>query len=136
MAAEMVSAPGSPLAEPGVRGHILCMTLAVLTSALFLSSYLVYHYHAGSVRFTGSGPLKWLYFTVLISHTLLATFAVVPLVIVTLVRAIRRNFAWHKRIAATTLPIWLYVSITGVVIYVMLYHLPVSPVYLPSSSGP
>ena len=73
-----ISKPSLPIA--GVRSHIVCMSLAVLTSVLFLTCYLVYHYHAGSVPFLGSGPLRWLYFTVLISHTFLATFGVVPLV--------------------------------------------------------
>jgi len=124
-----------PLMDRGVRGHAVCMSLAVFTSGLFLASYLVYHYHAGSMPFRGSGPLRSIYFTVLISHTLLATLGVVPLVILTLLRALRRDFAGHRRIAAMTFPIWVYVSITGVVIYFMLYHLPVSPLALPVSGG-
>jgi protein SCO1/2/putative membrane protein len=119
--------PSPILRSPPVRLHVLCMALAVLTSGLFLASYLVYHYHAGSVAFRGEGPLRWLYFTILLSHTLLATFGVVPLVALTLVRALRRDFSRHARIAALTFPIWLYVSVTGVAIYLMLYHLPVTP---------
>ena len=111
------------------------MSLAVLTSVLFLTCYLVYHYHAGSVPFQGTGPLRSLYFTVLISHTLLATFGVVPLVILTLLRALRHDFARHRQIAAMTFPIWVYVSMTGVVIYFMLYHLPVSPLAIPVTGG-
>ena len=90
------------------------MVLAVLTSAIFLVFYLVYHYHAGSVPFPGQGPTRWLYFTVLISHTFLATFGVVPLVFLTLLRALQRDFSRHRLIAATTFPIWVYVSVTGV----------------------
>ncbi len=113
------------LNQPAVRGHVVCMLLAVATSALFLVSYLVYHYHAGSVSFRSGGSLRLVYFTILLSHTVLATFGVVPLVVLTLTRALRREFAKHGRIAQITYPIWLYVSVTGVVIYLMLYHLPV-----------
>jgi protein SCO1/2/putative membrane protein len=114
------------LANPLVRGHIVCMVLAVLTSAVFLACYLTYHAQAGSVAFQGQGPIRQLYFTVLLSHTVLATVGVVPLVILTLLRAVRTDFSRHMSIAALTIPIWLYVSVTGVVIYLMLYHLPVS----------
>ena len=125
------SAP--PLEVPRVRFHLVCMALAVLCSTIFLVFYLLYHYHAGSVPFRGQGPTRWLYFTVLISHTVLATFGVVPLVLLTLLRALRHDFSRHRLIAATTLPIWLYVSVTGVLIYLMLYHLPLPD---PSSSLP
>ncbi len=114
------------LQAPRVGGHIVCMALAVLTSAIFLGFYLVYHYHAGSVPFPGQGPTRWLYFTVLISHTFLATLGVVPLVFLTLLRALQRDFSRHRLIAATTFPIWVYVSVTGVLIYLMLYHLPIA----------
>jgi protein SCO1/2/putative membrane protein len=114
------------LSQPPIRGHIICMVLAVITSAIFLICYLVYHYHAGSVSFQGQGHIRTLYFTVLISHTVLATFGVVPLVSMTLIRALKRDFSRHRTIAAATFPIWLYVSVTGVVIYLMLYHLPVA----------
>src|SRR5208337_2368069 len=119
-------ASASVLQVPRVRGHIVCMVLAVLTSAIFLGFYLVYHYHAGSMPFRGQGPIRWLYFTVLISHTFLATLGVVPLVFLTLLRALQRDFSRHRLIAATTFPIWVYVSVTGVLIYLMLYHLPLS----------
>ena len=95
-------------------------------SALFLTCYLVYHWEAGSVRYRGLGATRVAYFTILLSHTVLATCGVVPLVSLTLYRASRREFARHAQIAAVTFPIWLYVSITGVVIYLMLYQLPLA----------
>jgi protein SCO1/2/putative membrane protein len=109
------------------RGHAAAMVAAIVVSSLFLGSYLVYHAHAGSVPYRGVGPARLVYFTVLLSHTLLATFGVVPLVALTLLNALRRRFDRHARLARVTFPIWLYVSLTGVVIYVMLYRLPVSP---------
>jgi protein SCO1/2/putative membrane protein len=102
------------------------MSLAVVTSAVFLGCYLVYHYHARSVPFQGQGPVRLVYFTVLLSHTILATLGVVPLVCLTLLRAIRGDYARHASIAAMTFPIWLYVSVTGVVIYLMLYQMPLA----------
>jgi uncharacterized membrane protein YozB (DUF420 family) len=96
------------------------MVLALGLSALFLASYLVYHFQVGSVRFTGQGPVRTLYFAILISHTVLAA-AIVPLVLVTLSRALSARFDRHRAIARVTLPLWLYVSVTGVVIYAMLY---------------
>ncbi|MFO0891316.1 MAG: DUF420 domain-containing protein [Isosphaeraceae bacterium] len=113
------------LLQPRVRRHVACMVLAVITSGLFLVCYLVYHYQAGSVPFRRQGFIRTLYFTVLLSHTVLATFGVVPLVLLTLYRAVRGEFARHRLVAAFTFPIWLYVSITGVLIYLMLYRLPV-----------
>ncbi len=112
-----------------VRAHALTMILAVAVSALFLVSYLVYHYQVGSVPFRGFGPIRTVYFTVLLSHTVLATLAVVPLVAITLTHAARRQFERHAGIAKVTFPIWLYVSVTGVIIYLMLYQmeLPASP---------
>ena len=103
-----------------VKAHRLCMLSALTTSTLFLTSYLIYHYHVGSVPFRGQGWIRALYFTILISHTLLAA-AIVPLVSITLVRALKGNFDRHKRIARWTLPLWLYVSVTGVIVYGMLY---------------
>ncbi len=102
--------------------HKRIMLIALATSSLFLISYLVYHYHVGSVKFVGTGLVRGVYFTVLISHTILAA-AVPPLAIVTLARALRERFDKHRLIARWTLPIWLYVSVTGVVVYVMLYRL-------------
>ena len=102
--------------------HKRTMLTALGTSSLFLISYLTYHYHVGSVRFTGEGAVRGIYFAILISHTILAA-TVPPLAIITLVRALRERFDKHRRIARWTLPIWLYVSVTGVVVYVMLYQL-------------
>jgi uncharacterized membrane protein YozB (DUF420 family) len=98
------------------------MLAAVTSSALFLTSYLYYHAQVGSVRFQGRGPVRAAYFAILISHTILAA-AIVPLVITTLRRALRKDFEAHRRIARLTLPLWAYVSVTGVVIYWMLYRL-------------
>ncbi|MFO0910526.1 MAG: DUF420 domain-containing protein [Isosphaeraceae bacterium] len=108
------------------RAHMMAMIACVVVSALFLTCYLVYHYQVGSVAFKGVGAVRVVYFTVLLSHTVLATFGVVPLVAITLTRAIQRKFDRHARIAQLTFPIWMYVSITGVVIYVMLYQLPLA----------
>jgi uncharacterized membrane protein YozB (DUF420 family) len=105
-----------------IRAHIRCMLAACATSALFLLSYLTYHYHVGSMPFQGQGWVRPLYFTILISHTILAV-AIVPLVLITLFRAWKADFVKHVRIARWTLPIWFYVSLTGVIIYTMLYHL-------------
>src|SRR5260370_39704228 len=97
------------------------MVAALMSSALFLTSYLVYHFHVGSVRFRGQGVVRALYLTILVSHTILA-IAIVPLVVTTLIRALRERFDAHRRIARITLPLWAYVSGTGVVIYWMLYR--------------
>jgi protein SCO1 len=109
-----------------VRGHAVCMIAAVAVSAVFLGCYLVYHFQVGSVSFRGTGWLKVTYLSILLSHTILATFGVVPLVSLTLIRAIRSDFQRHASIARLTFPIWLYVSITGVVIYWMLYQMPIA----------
>ena len=101
--------------------HKLCMLSAFTASTLFLISYLLYHYQVGSVPFKGQGSLRVVYFTILISHTILAA-AIVPLALVTLTRALKGSFERHKRIARWTLPLWLYVSVTGVVVYWMLYR--------------
>ena len=101
--------------------HKILMISALATSALFLISYLVYHYNVGSVSFKGQGSIRTVYFAILISHSVLAA-AVPPMAIVTLSRALRRRFDKHKVIARLTLPIWLYASITGVTIYLMLYQ--------------
>jgi len=105
-----------------VTRHRICMGAAVVTSSIFLASYLYYHWHVGSVRFQGTGWVRPVYFTILLSHTLLAASLVV-LVPITLARALRERFDRHRAIARWTLPIWMYVSVTGVVIYLMLYHL-------------
>lgn len=103
-----------------ITAHRACMFLALLTSALFLASYLTYHVQVGSVPYQGTGWVRSLYFTILLTHTILAV-TVVPLALVTAGRAVRGQFGPHARIARLTLPIWLYVSVTGVVIYLMLY---------------
>lgn len=105
-----------------VAAHRLTMIAAVLTSAAFLTSYLIYHAMVGVVRFQGQGWARPVYFSILISHTILAA-VIVPLVLVTLVRGLRGSFERHRAVARWTFPIWLYVSVTGVVIYLMLYHL-------------
>ncbi|MFB3921324.1 MAG: DUF420 domain-containing protein [Terriglobia bacterium] len=109
-----------------VAAHRLCMILAVVTSTLFLVIYLTYHYYHGTTRFTGQGAVRAFYFTILGSHTVLAA-AIVPLVVATLYRALSQRFDLHRRIARWTLPLWLYVSVTGVVVYWMLYRLYPSP---------
>jgi len=97
------------------------MLAACASSTLFLISYLVYHYQVGSVPFKGAGAIRVVYFAILISHTTLAA-AVVPLALITLIRALRERFDAHRKIARWTLPIWLYVSVTGVIVYAMLYR--------------
>ena len=101
--------------------HKTCMLTAFVTSTLFLVSYLTYHYHIGSKPFTGQGSIRLVYFTILISHTILAV-VIVPLVLLTLTRAWKAQWTRHRRLARWTLPLWLYVSVTGVVIYLMLYQ--------------
>lgn len=102
--------------------HRACQIAALCVSLLFLASYLTYHYNHGSTRFLGTGLARTFYFTVLTSHTILA-IVIVPLVILTFYRAFRGDFLRHRRIARITLPLWLYVCVTGVIVYVMLYHL-------------
>jgi uncharacterized membrane protein YozB (DUF420 family) len=105
-----------------VERHRLSMIAALACSALFLASYVVYHYHAGSRPFTGTGPIRAVYFTILITHVILA-MAIVPMVLLTVVHAWRARFDRHRRIARWTLPLWLYVSVTGVIVYLMLYQM-------------
>ena len=105
-----------------IPAHRTCMIAAFSTSTLFLISYLVYHYYHGATTFPGQGSARLVYFTILITHTILAA-AIVPLVFITFSRALRKRFDRHRRIARWTLPIWLYVSVTGVIVYLMLYHL-------------
>ena len=102
--------------------HRNCMIAAFVVSALFLTSYLIYHYHEGSTPFGGEGWIRGVYFAVLIPHIVLAA-SVLPLALTTLYFAIRQKFTIHRRVARWTLPIWLYVSVTGVIVYWMLYHL-------------
>jgi uncharacterized membrane protein YozB (DUF420 family) len=105
-----------------ITAHKRCMLAACTTSALFLMSYLTYHYYVGSMPFRGQGWVRPLYFAILISHTILAA-AILPLVLITLFRAWKANFVRHARLARWTWPIWMYVSVTGVIIYMMLYQL-------------
>jgi uncharacterized membrane protein YozB (DUF420 family) len=106
-----------------VRAHLTCMLAALGVSLLFLVSYLTYHFgHQGVTRFTGQGFVRPVYFAVLLTHTVLAA-AIVPLIVVTVWRAARGQFGRHLRIARWTFPLWLYVSVTGVVVYLMLYQL-------------
>jgi uncharacterized membrane protein YozB (DUF420 family) len=103
------------------RQHRAVMLAALTTSSLFLVSYLVYHAHIGSKHFPGTGTVRTVYLTILLTHTVLAA-AVLPLVLVTLSRALSARFDRHRAIARITLPIWLYVSVTGVIVYWMLYR--------------
>jgi len=104
-----------------VIAHRACQIAALIVSSLFLASYLVYHYNHGSTRFLGTGFVRPLYFAILTSHTILAV-VIVPLIFLTFYRAFRGDFIRHRRIARVTLPLWLYVSVTGVIVYLMLYH--------------
>lgn len=105
-----------------VVAHRACQIAALAISILFLASYLTYHFNHGTTRFQGTGFARPLYFTILTSHTILA-MVIVPLVILTFYRAFRGDFVRHRKIAKITLPLWLYVSITGVIVYLMLYQI-------------
>lgn len=104
-----------------MTAHRNFMIAALVSSSIFLASYLYFHFHVGSVHFQGQGWVRPVYFTILISHVVLAA-AIVPLVIITLSRALKERFERHAAIARLTYPIWLYVSVTGVIVYFMLYH--------------
>jgi len=105
-----------------VGTHKKVMIAAFSTSVVFLISYLVYHAQVGSVRFTKQGPIRIVYFTILLTHTVLAA-AIVPMVLMSLRRGLKRQDARHRAIARWTMPLWLYVSVTGVIVYLMLYRL-------------
>jgi uncharacterized membrane protein YozB (DUF420 family) len=105
-----------------IRQHRAVMLAACAVSTLFLVSYVIYHANAGSRPFTGRGPVRLFYFVILITHVVLAA-AVLPLAIVTLLRGLAGRFERHVAIARWTFPIWLYVSVTGVIVYVMLYRM-------------
>ena len=105
-----------------VSAHKTCMLTAFGVSSCFLVSYVIYHYHAGSKPFGGHGWIRGIYYPLLISHVVLAAL-IVPFALTTIYRAWRGEFARHRRIARWTLPVWLYVSVTGVIVYWMLYHL-------------
>ena len=105
-----------------VVAHRTCQVAALVVSILFLVSYLTYHFHHGATRFQGTGVVRPIYFAILLTHTILA-IVIVPLVVLTFYRALRNDFSRHRRIARITLPLWLYVSITGVIVYLMLYQI-------------
>lgn len=105
-----------------VTAHKVCMITAFVTSTIFLVSYVTLRYYAGMTRFGGQGWIRPVYFSILVSHTILAA-AIVPLALVTLSRALRARFDRHVRIARWTLPLWLYVSVTGVIVYLILYQI-------------
>ena len=102
--------------------HRNCMIAALATSALFLTSYLFYHYHAGSTRFLEPQWFRPIYLAILLTHTVLAV-VIVPLILMSVTRAVRERWELHKKISRWTLPLWLYVSVTGVLIYFLLYQI-------------
>ena len=106
--------------QKNIQAHKVCMIAAMVVSALFLTSYLIYHYNVGSVRFTKQGWIRNVYFPLLITHTVLAA-VVLPMVLRTVYLATKRRFGNHVRIARWTFPMWMYVSVTGVIVYLMLY---------------
>lgn len=110
------------IARGRVAAHRAVMITAFVASTLFLISYLYYHAHVGSVHFRGAGWSRPVYFTILTSHTILA-IVIVPMILITLSRGLKQHYPQHRSIARWTFPLWLYVSVTGVVIYTMLYHL-------------
>jgi putative membrane protein len=120
LAAVLLSAGYVAIRRRRIPVHRACMLAAFCTSTLFLASYLVYHFHSPVHAFQGHGPVRALYYAMLVSHIVLAA-AVVPLALITLSRALRRRFVRHRAIARWTLPVWLYVSVTGVLVYLMLY---------------
>ena len=104
-----------------INAHRNCMLLAFASSTVFLISYVVYHLHIGSKPFPGTGPIRLVYFSILISHILLA-IVILPMAIMTLTRGLRGQYARHRKIARRTFPLWMYVSVTGVIVYFMLYQ--------------
>jgi uncharacterized membrane protein YozB (DUF420 family) len=110
--------------QKNIKAHKVSMISAFVTSTLFLTSYLIYHFskELGPTRFQGEGVIRPIYFFILITHTILAV-TIVPMIFVTFSRALKNKFATHRKIARWTLPLWLYVSVTGVIVYLMLYQL-------------
>ncbi|MCB1275428.1 DUF420 domain-containing protein [Prosthecobacter sp.] len=102
------------------KGHIVSMIIALLFSTAFLGCYLYYHYHAGHVKFAGTGMTRPIYFTILFTHIPLAVLSL-PMIIMTVVPALRQRFDKHRRMAKWTVPVWLYVSVTGIIVYLMCY---------------
>ena len=121
-AAVLLTAGWLNIRRRNVAAHRACMLAAFAASTLFLVSYVIYHARAASVPFTGQGWVRPVYFFILITHIVLAT-VIVPLALTTIYRALRGELWRHKRIARVTLPIWLYVSVTGVLVYLMLHRL-------------
>ena len=105
-----------------IDAHRRAMLAAFTSSTLFLISYVVYHYHAGSRPFPGQGPIRAVYFAILVSHVILA-IVILPFIISTLTKGLRGQYARHKRVARWTFPLWMYVSVTGVIVYLMLYQM-------------
>ncbi|HYF33819.1 MAG TPA: DUF420 domain-containing protein [Prosthecobacter sp.] len=103
------------------KAHIICMSCALVVSAAFLACYLYYHYRVGHVEFAGKGAIRTFYLSLLASHVLLAVVNL-PMIILTVIPALKQRFDRHLRIARWTLPVWLYVSVTGVIVYFMCYH--------------
>jgi len=118
----LLSIGHSSIKRGAVARHRATMIAAFVVSSVFLTCYLYYHFHVGSVRFRGTGWVRPLYFSILISHTVLAA-AVVPMILVTLTLGLTNKFDRHRRLARWTYPIWMYVSVTGVLVYLMLYKL-------------
>ena len=108
--------------QKNIQAHKVCMIAAMVVSTVFLVSYLVYHYNVGSVRFTKQGWIRNVYFPLLLTHTVLAA-VVLPMVLRTVFLAMKGRFRNHVRIARWTFPVWMYVSVTGVIVYLMLYRL-------------
>ena len=108
--------------QRAITAHTMCMLAACGTSTLFLISYITYHLHHGATHFAGRGFVRFFYFALLLSHTVLAV-VIIPLAVITLYRGLRGRFDKHAKIARVTLPLWLYVSVTGVLVYWMLYRL-------------
>ena len=105
-----------------IAQHRRVMIAAVVTSALFFTSYITYHANIGSKPFAGTGVIRTIYFAILVPHVLLAALTL-PFIIVTFIRGLKRDDARHRRLARKTMPVWLFVSVSGVVVYLMLYHL-------------
>jgi len=105
-----------------IAQHRRVMIAAVVTSALFFTSYITYHANIGSKPFAGTGVIRTVYFAILVPHVLLAALTL-PFIIVTFIRGLKRDDARHRRLARKTMPVWLFVSVSGVVVYLMLYHL-------------
>jgi putative membrane protein len=118
----LIAAGGYFIYKRRIEAHKKCMIAALFVSMAFLTSYLIYHYYAGSVPYTGQGWMRPVYFVILITHIILA-IAIVPMVLRTVFLGLRSRFDSHVAIARWTFPIWMYVSVTGVIVYVMLYRL-------------